>query len=260
VVPDVFIARKVSMKRFLKALPVIIIGGLALTGCGSVDIDMHVKDAKKADVSVSVEAPKKEIHKFVEKQLSAQQSQQGGSSSKVNAPKGYTAGLILDQSVAQMRPYLGEAAKITSKETNRGKVTKATQTLHDISLKGLASTSQQQQMPLAVTHAKGRYSFNFTPSAEVLKQLDDVTFTVHLPQAVQSASSDGEVSGHSVTWDLKKVKSGATLTAMSEGPGLAWWASALIWIAGIAVTILLIVIALMPSGKPTPGQEPPAAA
>jgi hypothetical protein len=249
VVPDVFIARKVSMKRFLKALPVIIIGGLALTGCGSVDIDMHVKDAKKADVSVSVEAPKKEIHKFVEKQLSAQQSQQGGSSSKVNAPKGYTAGLILDQSVAQMRPYLGEAAKITSKETNRGKVTKATQTLHDISLKGLA-----------VTHAKGRYSFNFTPSAEVLKQLDDVTFTVHLPQAVQSASSDGEVSGHSVTWDLKKVKSGATLTAMSEGPGLAWWASALIWIAGIAVTILLIVIALMPSGKPTPGQEPPAAA
>jgi hypothetical protein len=258
VVPDVFIARKVSMKRFLKALPVIIIGGLALTGCGSVDIDMHVKDAKKADVSISVEAPKTEVHKYVEKQLKS--SQQGSSGSTVTAPKGYTAGFFLSQNVNQFRSALGEPTKVTSHETNKGKLMKAEQTLHDLDLKTLASTTQQANMPLAVTHAKGRYSFNFTPDASTVKELGDATFTVHLPQAVESASSDGEVSGHSVTWDLKKVKSGATLSAMSEGPGLPWWASALIWIAGIAVTILLIVIALMPSGKPTPGQEPPAAA
>jgi hypothetical protein len=257
VVPDVFIARKVSMKRFLKALPVAIIGVLALAGCGSVDIDLDVKDVKTADVSVSVEAPKTVVHKYVEKQL---KSSQTDSSSAVDVPKGYTAGFFLSQNVNQFRSALGEPTKVTSHETNKGKLMKAEQTLHDLDLKTLASTTQQANMPLAVTHAKGRYSFNFTPDASTVKELGDATFTVHLPQAVESASSDGEVSGHSVTWDLKKVKSGATLSAMSEGPGLPWWASALIWIAGIAVTILLIVIALMPSGKPTPGQEPPAAA
>ncbi|MGO3152876.1 MAG: LppM family (lipo)protein [Galactobacter sp.] len=247
------------MKRFLKALPLLLVGGIALTACGSVDVDLKVKDEKTADLSVSVEAPKSAVHDFVEKQLKTQQEQQGASGD-VKVPEGYTAGYFLDSNMNQFRPTLGAASKVTYDESNKGKVMEATQTLHDIDLAKLADAGQSTQVPLSVGHDDGRYSLNFTPSAQMFKEVEDATFTVHFPQAVESASAGGEVHGHSVSWDLKNLKDGQTVTAISEGPGLAWWASLLIWLAGIAVTVLLLVLALLPSGKPKPGEDAPAAA
>lgn len=242
------------MKRILKALPLLLAGGMALTACGSVDVDLKVKDEKTADLSVSVEAPKSAVHDFVEKQL---QSQQGGG--EVEVPEGYTAGFFLDSNMNQFRPSLGAASKVTYDETNKGKLMEAKQTLHDIDLSKLAETGSSTQMPVAVGYDEGRYSFNFTPAAEMFKELEDATFTVHFPQAVESASVGGSVHGHSVSWDLKELKDGQTLTAISEGPGLAWWASLLIWLAGVAVTVLLVVLALLPGGKSEPGDTPTAA-
>lgn len=250
------------MKRFLKALPLIMIGGLTLTGCGSVDVDLKVHDEKSADLTVQVEAPKKALDSALKKQQKAQQQQQqqqqGGDSGKqpdVKVPEGITLGLLLDSNLQEPRTVLGEPSKVTTKETNHGKTSKVKTTLHDIDVDGLGKAGQARQMPISVSYDNDRYKFTMMPQGQLVKQADDVNFTVHLPRAVENASAGGEVEGHSVTWNLKDLKEGQSITATSENPGLPWWASLLIWVAGVAVTVLLIVIAFMPGGKPEPQQD-----
>lgn len=239
-------------KRFLTVLPLILAGGLALTGCGSVDVGIHVKNQDSADVKVTVEGSKTEMDQLLS------QSSSGSSAA------GVTAGLFLDSTVSQARQSVAAPGSYHFSESNKGDVQKAEASLDDVALGDLPTLAMQS----TVAYDSDRYTFTGVRPADATlgktstsSEMVPVTLSVTFPQAVESASADGEVQGNTVTWDVTSMKAEQTFTAVTAGPGLAWWASLLIWLAGTAAVVLLACIAFMSGRKDgRSGTEDPKAA
>ena len=233
-------------KRLLKVLPLLIAGGLALTGCGSVDVGIHVNNKDSADVKVSVEGSKAELDKRI-------------SATGQNTSANYTAGLLLEGTLLQSRQANSALPAYTFTESNKGDVQKAEARMDNVALGDLPSLA----MNSAVAYDSDHYTFTGTrpedttlgKTTEKGSEVIPVTVKVTFPQAVSQASAGGEIEGNTVTWDLSEMKANQTFTAVTYGPGLAWWASALIFLAGVVAMGLLVAIALM-SGRKDERRDP----
>lgn len=242
------------MKRFLKALPLLLVGGLALAGCGTVDVDVKVQSADKMDVTISMEASDAEMNAYIK---------QGTGIDDAAAANKYSLGALLQGNVNSLRlpsqqgsPGMDRPDSVTIEENNEGDQQKAQAVLKGLPNSALATTAFQAKVSYEAEH----YTFSAVrpkdaslgkaPAADggEASETAPVALTVEFPNPVSEATAGGEVHGKSVTWHLKDIKENTTLTAVTSGPGMAWWVSGLLWLAGIAVTVLLIAITLMSAG------------
>lgn len=252
------------MKRFLKALPLLLVGGMALAGCGSMDVDVKVQSADKVDVTISAEATNEEMEAFIKK---------GTGSDDPAMAKKYSIGSLLQSNVNSLRLPSQQSAgldrpdSVTFSENNEGDKQSAEVTMKGLSSSVLGSTAIQGK----VSFESERYTFSAVrPKDTALGKAEaaqgaeaseaaPVALTVEFPNPVSEATAGGEIHGNSVTWNLKDIKEDTALTAVTSGPGMAWWVSALLWVAGVIVTVLLVAITLMSSGgrKTTKSEEEP---
>lgn len=243
------------MKRFLKALPLLLVGGMALAGCGSVEMDVKVQNADKMDVTISMEASDAEMDAYIKKGT--------GSDDAARANK-YSLGALLQSNVNGLRlpsqqgnPGMDRPDSVTIEENNEGDQQKAQAVLKGLPSSALAATAFQAKVSYEAEH----YTFSAVRPKDVslgkapaadggeASEAAPVALTVEFPNPVAEATAGGQIHGKSVTWNLKDIKEDTALTAVTSGPGMAWWISGLLWLAGVVVTVLLVAITLMSAGS-----------
>lgn len=289
-------SEKVSMKRFWRAMPLILVAGVAVSGCGSVDVNATVHSLEDVTLSVKAKASAEEIKKAEAE--SAAFAQSGGAQPDPNTFEAGSDGLGKQlNTVSIILTSMGlhsTGSSLESKNTAEGQ--EATLSLRGVSAENLSGVRSKADAALqqyagsaangksveqlsqdenfikalqqpsnypavvaaalpVVTQQGERYRVELSPRFVKVLQGANAELSVTLPRAVEEADGAGVISGHTVTWKASDLKDGQTVSAVSAGPGMAWWLSAILWVLGVLVVVLLIVLTLTPKGPKEPKER-----
>jgi|GEM_PF-3000300 len=261
------------MKRFLKALPVLLVGGLALTGCtaaGSTSTDANTMNvqvstqaqgdalgdgATSGDDVLGAEA----IGSFsVFKQLGLSGATVGLSTT--NTGKGQTAeysvkGIATDKvnAAQQAAAQQFEQAKTQWKATSGNEKKADAEFYSDATMKQqVAQVPGLAVMTLlpALTEKDGEHTGTITPRfvSALGSHNTEVTLTFPGEVTLEGTPAGVEAAGKEVTLTASEVKDNEAIKVSFSDPApvMSWWLSLILWVLGLIVTVLLITIALAP--------------
>lgn len=180
------------MKKIISIVGVMVALVLSLTGCMKMDVDVHVDSPEKATVSTIVAVDKTLLGGAT---IDQTLTQMGASEEKLlgNLPEGVVK-----------TPY--ETADHVG----------YTLTLKDKSLLELSDMSASIGAKFDLEFRDGLYYFSSTGFGGTdTTTLTESALTVTFPGAITEASAAGEISGNTVTFDLKN--SAGELTAIAKG-------------------------------------------
>lgn len=258
------------MKRFMKALPVILVGGLALTGCSATETPAAEKnfaleytthaegDALGDAVNTGADVLGKNAVTAAAQLSSLGLVNSTVDISSTNADKKQSAELTLKGITAESIT----TAKKSSAEYIAGIMTRwqggdtsktEEQFWADESVKtyfaAYPGVALVEALP-ALSESEGAHTATFSPRLiDVLKSNNaTVTLTVPGSASVTGSPAGVTVSGHEVSIDPAQLKAGESIAVSYHDPApvMSWWLSAVLWVLGIIVTVLLIMIALAP--------------
>ncbi len=258
------------MKRFMKALPVILVGGLALTGCSATETPAaetnfaleyrtHAEgDALGDAVNTGADVLGKNAVTAAAQLTSLGLVQSTVDISSKNADKKQSAELSLDgitaDSITAVKKASAEYVASILTQWQGGDTAKTEEQFWaDESVKtyfaAYPGVALAEALP-ALSETEGTHTATFAPRLiDALKNYNaTVTITVPGSASVEGSPAGVTVSGHEVVIDPAQLKDGET-TAVSyhdPAPVMSWWLSAILWVLGVVVTVLLVMIALAP--------------
>ena len=273
------------MKRFFKALPVVLVGGLALTGCSAtetpsansgvtISITTHAegdalgsgavdatgapsagKDVLGTEANTTLAIFKQLGVSYTGFEMKAGSENGGKKQSAELTIKGVDLSALTTAQAAASKQFADAATAWQASNPTKKPAEFFTDATMLTQLGTLSGLIIAQAFPVP-TEANGEHELTITPAfAQVLKAHNtEVEFT--LPGSVESVTGPAGAAtgeGHKLLLNADKLENGKAIKVVYDDPApvMSWWLSTVLWILGVIVTVLIAVIALMP-GKRKP--------
>jgi hypothetical protein len=258
------------MKRFMKALPVILVGGLALTGCSATETpaaetSFALEYTTHAEGDALGDALNTGANVLGNNAVTASAQlaslglvQRTVDVSSANSTQKQSAELTLEgvtaDSITAAKKASAEFVASILTQWQSGDTSKTEEAFFaDESVKsyfdGYPGVALAEALP-ALTETEGTHTATFAPRLlDVLKKYNaTLTLTVPGSATLEGTPAGVSVSGHEVTIDPAQLKAGESVAVSyhDAAPMMSWWLSLVLWVLGVIVTVLLIMIALAP--------------